>query len=190
MYQAFLLPPVWALMWSKNFFCSCSFCVCYFRSRSTVPAACTILGVIIGPWSTKRTRVMGKGMVTFFWLTFLATLRGYPLWRQAFLWGDGAYMTNWTQIFLIASEFQIPALPCRGFLPLLELGQHGPAGQHIRMALMFRMLFGPSLLKAWACQMSTQVHMAQLNLPPVVIMITLTILGFYDAVLLNHHLCS
>lgn len=83
MYQAFPLPPVWALMWSKKFFCFCSFCVCYLRSGSTVSAAWTIPGSIFGTWSTKRSRVMGKGMVTFFFqLTFLLTLRGHPLWRQ------------------------------------------------------------------------------------------------------------
>lgn len=99
---------------------------------------------------------MGKGMVTFFfWLTFLPTLRGHPLWRQAFLYGVMAHIwLTWHKHSPI-SEFQISALPCRGFLPLLELRQHGPAGKHIRMSLTFRIMFGPSLLKAWACQMST-----------------------------------
>lgn len=42
---------------ARSFFCSCSFCVCYLRSGSTVPAACTIPGIMFCTWSTKHTLV-------------------------------------------------------------------------------------------------------------------------------------
>lgn len=59
------------------------------RSGSTVPAACTIPGIMFGTWSNKPTLVLQNGNGDFFLPGLAATQIGHPLWRLACLWGDG-----------------------------------------------------------------------------------------------------
>lgn len=84
-----LLPPVWALMGSKKFFLFLLILCLLLRSGSTVPAACTIPGIMFGTWSTKPTLVLENGNGDFFLPGLAATQIGHPLWRLACLWGDG-----------------------------------------------------------------------------------------------------
>lgn len=105
---------------------------------------------------------MGKGMVTFFF-------RGWRLPLVKTGLPTGLCVTYWTQICPIPSEFQIPGVPCSGFLPLLGTGTAWISwaayqdGTHVQNAVWTFTSEGMSMPN-----IHTHVHMAQLNLPPAV----------------------
>lgn len=180
MCQLLLLPAVWPLTWTRNYFCSFPFSVCCLRSETTVPAACTFPGFMFGILLTKHTLVgvNGKGnsdpLLTVAWpVTCVAATpgrmpcEGRPSYKVIVpTWLTGHRYSPHTLNF---RSLVCPAQPPWGFVLLCGTGaartRQAPYqdGTHVQNAIWTFTAEDMSMPSD-----HTHVRMAQLNLPSMV----------------------